>query len=75
MIYSERSACAELLHNLQSDTDHIGKWFKQNRLTVNVENSGSMIIGTSRRVRCVPYIDINIYDSVLPNVFNMITWV
>ncbi len=67
MIYSEGSGYAELLHNLPSDTAHIGKWFKQNRLTVNFEKSGSMIIGTSLRLGSVPDIDINIYDSVLPN--------
>ncbi len=58
MIHSEVSGYAELLHNLQSDTAHIGKCFKQNRLTANVEKSESMINGTSRRLGCVPDIDI-----------------
>ena len=61
MIYSEGSGYAELLRNLQSDTAHIGNWFKQNILTVNVEKSGSMIIRTSRRLGCIPDIDINIW--------------
>ena len=37
VIYSEGSGYDELPHNLQCDTPHIGNWFKQNRLTVNVE--------------------------------------
>ena len=40
MIYSEGSGYAELLHILQSDTAHIGKWFKENRLTVMLKKVG-----------------------------------
>ena len=35
--------------------------------TLILEKSGSVIIGTSGRLRCVPDIDTNIRDSVLPN--------
>ncbi len=52
--------------DLESDTAHIGKWFKQIG-TLILETRGSMISGTSRSLRCVPDIDTNIRHSVLPN--------
>ncbi len=65
MIYSEGYGYDELLHILQSDTANIGQWFKQNRLTVNVEKKRvNDQWNVSKARMCTRYLYIIIYDSI-----------
>jgi hypothetical protein len=44
----------KLKSNLQTEADKIYKWFTDNRLTLNVNKSNLMYIGTQQRLNCFP---------------------
>ena len=62
------SSTDEIQRKMNSDLNCIHNWLLDNQLTLNVEKSKFMLIGSSQRLSKIDSITISINDSALANV-------
>ncbi len=59
---------------MQEDVDNISGWLKLNKLTLNISNSDTMLVGTGQKLRGESELRISIDDEVLSDLTKPHTW-
>ena len=55
----------EIQRKLQTDVSGFHSWFEANKLTINVNKSGCMVIGTHQRLQSAPNLKLKMCNNML----------